>query len=261
MRIEEDAEDKAAFKVPTLADVALASFIFRCLEGQEDAHAKLVKRRALIKKLQSGQAGVEDVKKHVISEYLNKWKCRLSPNSGNAKRICDALASAGERLRSVQKGLRNVTGLPDSSADSHQDVNGDARAMACAYKTLMKKSGIGPTVASKLLGAVWDGLFVIWDRNIRLRFREALPATRVEKGQLYALFLGRMRGWMLRLDEDAERTLGGDRFEDFINAKLCGPSRSATKLLDEYNYVTITLGMQRPPRWLLDMLRNVKGQG
>lgn len=103
------------------------------------------------------------------------------------------------------------------------------------FELLENVHGVGPTNSSKILHLFSPDFFIMWDRGIR----ETLTGHKNYKKRDYAIFLKNMR----------ER-ISGSTFSELkgllLKIKLLeieGVKKTIPKLIDEYNFVTITKKM------------------
>ena len=91
----------------------------------------------------------------------------------------------------------------------------------------------------------------MWDNRIKTQLSRGQPAN-AEPGRLYAEFIRQVAEEISQLKRDVERLKRSQDVFQLVERK----SGSLVKLVDEYNYVTITLGHAIPSsaeleKWLV----------
>lgn len=136
--------------------------------------------------------------------------------------------------------------LPDSSLTSDRLSDSQIEACAKAYWELSMCNGarrhlglktafvtVGPTAAAKVLFAARPNSLPPWDEPIRRHFR-------FDGGEAsYAAYLGYVREQIKELSVNAAHV--GIKPEDIPSA-VGRPQSTLPKLVDEYNWVTVTRG-------------------
>jgi|SRR5208283_2945543 len=204
-----------AYLQPTLFGVVYASRLFR--EAYDpSSYRDFVMKTAPTLDLGNVSHGKE------LLKWLNKLGCRIDEN--RFPELSSQLTKwfAEQSLPSVDIDLAE---LGDSSFDQ----------LMLAYESL-RNCGLGPTRAAKALFAVRPRCAIPWDESIRTEFK--LP----ENGRGYRDMLKLSRQEEILLVEDANRC----GIADIPKAVGGAAHDTLAKLLDEYHWITISVGHQIP---------------
>lgn len=153
--------------------------------------------------------------RNTIIEFLKAWKIRYT------KRIKPIKLK--EKLRKLNAHFQVFRNECLMALDFDREMTLNDRRMKVSevvkeiYLGLCDEKGIGPTSAAKIMHGVNPEVFMMWDRKIR----EGYGYDGNEVG--YLRFLIEARSILLRMASYLRET-----------------DRSATKLLDEYNYMKFT---------------------
>jgi hypothetical protein len=156
-----------------------------------------------------------------IIAFLNKWKCRFSPEA--------AIPALSDWIRDNAAQLETFGGV----AINRENILNRLREQAEIYYSLLSlKSGSPPPIhnmsdaaASKILHVMQPAAFVMWDRNIERYFRAG-----------YHDFLEKMHKFARKLDQMVPAEGEGDA-EAYVNGRLAYPIRKTlAKFIDEYNW-------------------------
>lgn len=117
-----------------------------------------------------------------------------------------------------------------------------------AFNCLFFRTWGGDTVVSKVLHFFNISLFVMVDSDITMHFSKY-------GSRGYLEFLQDMQREAVEVLNDFQQLGLSGRLEEFLSHELNYSSiRPLTKLIDDYNWVTITRGWPKiPPDWLLDL--------
>lgn len=195
-----------------------------------------------------------EVQKKIIEGFLNRWKCRVRNTAQAAKAIQAGIHELQPHLRSLQTfGIENIPF--DQQIRTKNQITVGALIERCYTRFWNIGHNFGPTATSKLLHILHPELFIMWDGEILKHYHKRY--RRVSgSGTGYLAFLRIMR-------ETADQIYGA-----FHNAQLnppaqvnqtpanylstqmaYNPPKTMAKLLDEYNWVTITHRITVPPHW------------
>ncbi len=182
--------------------------------------------------------------------WLRKWGCRQF-----AKKSED---SASEYLKDW--GQKNIASLPPEGTSLLRLTEGDLKTIGTLYESLYKlpasvrqcsgkniSVAFGPTGAAKILFILSGEMFPPWDvaiRNNKCKNNSSEP------------YINYLRGVIRELQEviaDAEKY--GIKAKD-IPQTLNRPRSSIPKLVDEYNWVTITKNGTPPTFHEIDLWRS-----
>jgi hypothetical protein len=128
--------------------------------------------------------------------------------------------------------------LPQPHVELVDLQNADLDVLVAAYEALLTAHGIGSTTAAKVLFALHPETAMAWDKAIRAVLNIG------ENGQGYQDMLVYSRHEVEMLIADADRC--GIRNRRDIPRIIGSPDRTLARLLDEYNWITITNGHQIP---------------
>ena len=156
--------------------------------------------------------------------------------------------------RDVRDAVQRVIQGQDFAAKNLQDqvltrVDMDfARdAVETAFSQLVSAHGVGYTIAAKVLAVLNPELFVMWDTDIFLAYFYGDGMEAETGGAAYANFLVRMQGAAQAITLDAQQNHGVGNPSEWIQAEVRSPDTcTLAKLIDEYNYLTITRGEVDP---------------
>lgn len=169
-----------------------------------------------------------------LMTFLNEWLCRI-PEAN---------------FPSLKAGLQTwaarwITRLPAAGRDIRSLATQERRQIGDAYAALLAL-GQGlhfqNTAAAKTLHALRPDALPIWDNKIKNQFGREQPAN-AEPGWLYSAFLGEVADEISELEHDVKRLNRSPGDVLHLVSRECG---SLVKLVDEYNYITITLGHAIP---------------
>jgi hypothetical protein len=165
--------------------------------------------------------------------WLNKWGCRIEKE----KKFQQLIPQLGQWY--TDQGNQ----LPARSTDiSELDMN-SFDTLESAY-TALRVCGLGSTSASKALFAIRPKCAIPWDEPIREEFNLG------DDGPSYRQILERSCLEAKTLIDDAKKfgIKGSGEICDNVGAE----ESSLAKLLDEYNWITITAGHNIPSRGELE---------
>jgi len=116
--------------------------------------------------------------------------------------------------------------------EAHQDLSG---------RPATPRRRIGATAAAKVLFAIRPNALVAWDSKIRTQY--------AGENDSYLEFMCEMRETALNLSEECEH----QGFElNELPARLGTPGKTIPKLIDEYNWMTVTREFTPPDRQTLE---------
>jgi len=180
----------------------------------------------------------EDVTNDVIG-FLNKWKCRLPYSSS----LADAIKKAHEDSIIYIKALQDET-IEDWNPNTTKNVGGEILTNQELLLNIYSRfAGIGEhfshVAASKVLHFLLPELVVMWDNTIALNYGTIMTNR---------IYVSRFIPQMKRLANQAIYTYqaekGCSREEAVSALKGFRPPKTIAKLLDEYNYMKYTRGIE-----------------
>jgi hypothetical protein len=210
-----------------LSQLAFAGYIFRKMADDESLAALRAKIGAMpdLGRIETALA---------ILQLLNKWKCRL--------REVDFDTTARE-LANWQDACGKF--LPPNSISLLEMKETDLERAALAYADLFNRKAdrrrrFQATATAKTLFFLRPNAFPPWDEAIR-------DGLNYDGGsESYLRFLKESQIQLLELKKSCEAA-GVDVAQ--VPGIIYRPASTLAKLVDEYNWVTITRGI-RPPDWL-----------
>jgi hypothetical protein len=128
--------------------------------------------------------------------------------------------------------------LPEPHVELVNLQNADLDILVAAYEALLTVHGLGPTVAAKVLFALHPETAMAWDEAIRAVLNIGA------NGQGYQDMLVHSMHDIQMLIAEAGRCGISNRQD--IPGIVGSPDRTLARLLDEYNWITITNGHQIP---------------
>lgn len=191
--------------------------------------------------------------------WLNKWGCRTILKD-NYDLISENLRDFLERNKAVIEKFRGIS-IKNFERDEITKLEGfydELKYIDAGHnKKKNKRYHIGTTGASKIMHILFPDLCVPWDSNIRREF--GLKET----GEDYIKFLEKMKKEVLGLEDSyitfcKKHKVAKRNVNEFVRGILNDKTeKSITKMIDEFNWITITKKFDRlPPRTLLDLLSN-----
>ena len=242
--------------MPTWDEFAWAAFLYGAIGGNYD-YQGLMRQTHLLGSLRTNPTGLQtnQIQQKVVRDFLNRWKCRVqnTPQSANAIQTT---------LQNLLPYTQILNGLIIATVNFTQQVNVNNSLMTvgqvivhCYTKVRNIKYKFGPTATSKLLHILQPELFIMWDKEILSHYRQQNRQVS-DSGQGYCAYLEFMEQAAMQVHQS------------FRNAALNPPAtanqtpavylstqmnynsfKTLAKYLDEYNWVTITRGVQVPPPW------------
>ena len=206
--------------MPTLFGVAYTARLFREVDDPS-SFGQLLHLTAPAINLQN-PAHVQ-----ALLNWLNKWGCRIAGNLFPA--LSTSLSNWDQQWRPR---------LPQPHVELVNLRNADVDILANAYEALLTVYGLGPSAAAKVLFAVHPEAAMAWDEAIRAGLN--IGGDR----QGYQDMLVRSKHEAAMLVANAGRC-GISNARD-IPRIVASPDRTLARLLDGYNWITITQGHQIP---------------
>ncbi len=200
----------------TLQDLALASFLYGYVADDDKPY----------KELHDKTGGYVDLDKsrhiHYLLNWLRKWGCR-------------SLAKDRDReiIKNILSWWRNHREkFPDKDSLLWKMKEHEFDFLNLVYKNLTNTiEKIGPTTASKILFALRPNIFLPWDGAIRSKYK------RQGNSDEYIEFLKSIQAILIELDKEC-RSKGF--VLEALPEKIERDGSSVIKLVDEYNFITIS---------------------
>jgi len=234
--------------MPTWNEFMWAVFYFgvmsKDITGNSD-YLQLMRQHEFLQALGTNpnQLQAEEVQQKVITGFLNCWKCRISNPPEAANAVLETLQNLAPYLQALQD--QEIEGV---QLDALLNIDGNqteiSRIIEHCYDEIRKIGHrFGPTATSKLLHILQPRLFVMCDGPILSHYHQ-IDARISNRGQGYCRFLQTMQDVTAHIREELQNPT------NYLNEVMeYHPPKTMAKYLDEYNWVTITHGVQIPPHW------------
>lgn len=193
--------------------------------------------------LRAATGGAPDpaIRQHCDSllRWLNQWGCRIRrPRPGECAVFADQLAAwwstYGTRLPAASLHRLDDAQI-DLLAEAYADLAQRPATAPVPVGHSARARRVAPTAAAKLMFVLRPATVTAWDARIAHRTVGGTSA------QHFAEHLRRARRWCEGVLAEAERAGIDD-----IPAHVGRPTSSLAKLMDEWNYLTITRGKSAP---------------
>ncbi len=159
-----------------------------------------------------------------LLRFLNQWKSRLP--DGLARQLSARLP----------KIVHYLGPLAEAALDDEELAESTFAAAEKAFGGLTSLQYVGPTTASKILGVLNPGLFVMWDGPIQKEYFN----WEARNGFAYRIFLEVMRESALSIAADA-RSQGITDAAAIISAEMRQePPFTLAKFINDYVWLTVT---------------------
>lgn len=174
-------------------------------------------RRSLLER--SSEADAEK-----LLRFLNQWKSRCP------YRVSQKLSTA---LPEVACHLAPLSDAAIDAGDLHDSAFSSAER---AYDSLVSIPRVGPTIASKILGVLNPGFFVMWDKDIQQKYFD----RQERNGHTYTVFLKAMENSARSIVADAHK-YGIEEPAVVISKEIQqNPPFTLAKFINDYIWLTIT---------------------
>lgn len=173
--------------------------------------------------------------RNALLEFLNKWNCRIKKDDNPL----------------FHRSIRNwyssfFNNLPEGDRNLWELTEEEIRKVGCAYGDLSKRpatdrKSFGQAPTAKILFAIRPKSLMAWDKEIRKHY--------VGQNGAYTEFIKKMQDLTCELKEQCRKhnsTLGN------LPRKLGCPDFTVPKLIDEYNWITITKNCKLPDKKTLE---------
>jgi len=219
----------------TFKELAWGAFIFKAGYGDYSIYQPLASDRDYLLRLQTNPT-IEDFEK--LRNFLVHYGVPWAPKDLPQKHL-----SVWPRLQPHIQRLSNER-LETCDFNSRQIQD----EISAAFNCLLFRTWGAETVVSKVLHFLNLSLFMMIDSPIMMRFSKS-------GSQGYLDFLHDMQREAAEALNDYQQLGLPGRFEEFLSRALNYDGiRPLTKLIDDYNWVTITRGWPKtPPNWLFDL--------
>jgi len=161
----------------TWEEFAWAVFYFGVISGdikRDSDYLTLMRQDQFLQCLRTNPKTIEvdDIREKIISDFLNRWKCRIKNTRGVASAIRTSIKRLLGHLNALHD-LRVESFQPDAVVDIEADQITISEAIEQCYRQIRKIGyRFGPTATSKLLHILQPALFVMWDNPILDNYRK-----------------------------------------------------------------------------------------
>jgi hypothetical protein len=226
-------------------DFLWALFYYKAIGGDE-AYFKLVSNTQFKTILNSPRRSfTNDFVEKCLIKFLNKWNTRIDSN-----RVKTELTIV---LKQIKPFVAKLNKYKIASVNFEDKIVIDGRRdnienfCSKLFYQVDDITGIGPTATSKILHVLIPSLFTMWDKSIFDEFHHRYAKITFD-GQGYIIFLRELQHLISNLIPNP--SLGEQSIEKYVALKLqYQHPKTLAKLIDEYNWITITKKIQVPPVW------------
>jgi hypothetical protein len=215
----------------------------------DQAYVEILKQQDFLKKLRDhpGDLEVEEIRNTLV-KFLNRWGCRLrNYDNVTASGLQGCLVKTHPELSSLQK--YSILDFNLENVEMTEWVERVFNGFWHCGSGSAAAGNFGPTATSKLLHVMNPDFFPLWDEAIRLAYWKEDDRI-VENGRGYCIFMDKLRKMAEDLRSKCEMRFGTLDPARLISERLkIDPPHSILKFIDEFNWVTYKLGVQRPKRW------------
>jgi len=177
-----------------------------------------------------------------ILRFLKAWGIRAIPNLDNNKEIDDVKHILIKTFKGLKKDFEKLNGVKLINCKFNDEQK---QTIKNIFRNLKKVKWIGETAVPKIMHLALPNLFVMWDKSIRTEYEY----NGTEDG--YLKFLEEMQKKAKNLLEQFKKKNHLENISDYeaqkrfeekmqIEAKNRLYQKNLTKLIDEYNWQTIT---------------------
>jgi len=217
--------DKLSFE-----DLSTASLVYYIASHSEEGWADKSYKKFYIdcgnELIEYTEKGNKKALKKIIqclADFLKSWHSLRGADINKFQQQLETFLSNDENAMKIKKFHKK---------DIEKSSLGDIKASGELYESIMGVSGIGPTNASKILHVLCPKFFVMWDRKIREKH-----IGKNCNSEAYIEFLCLMKNKMpIVQDTNQLKNIG-----EILENKPC--EKTMAKLIDEYNFITITKGI------------------
>jgi len=245
-----------SLRTPTWDEFAWSAFLYGAIGGDK-SYQELMNKTVFLNDLRNNPQNltIQNIRKELITGFLNRWKCRVINSNQSA-------SSIKNQLINLLPFLHNLNGLDITTCDFNkifniQQKNYTAQQIIyCLYKGYRNLGyRFGPTATSKLLHVLQPDLFVMWDGEI-IKYYKRLKIGVSSSYQGYFNYLLEMQNIAQQISLNfnqaslTPKKLPNQSLENYLSVNMgYSPTKSIAKYIDEYNWVTITNNVKVPPNW------------
>jgi len=158
-----------------------------------------------------------------ITEFLKSWHSLRGADETKFRDQLENFLSKDENIIKIRKFSKK-----EIEKSSLEDIIESGEL----YQSIMGIEGVGPTNSSKILHMLCPKFFIMWDKRIREKY-----IGKKSNADAYVKFLRLMIDKIpASLDSIQMKDI-----EEILEDKSC--EKTIAKLIDEYNFVTITKGI------------------
>ena len=215
------AELRATLSPTTYAQVCWAAQVYNTGEHSYNEFYRAVYsadfRRSLLER--SSEADAER-----LLRFLNQWKSR---------RTYQLAHQFPDVLPKVACHLVPLSGVAIEAGESGDYIFDSAKQ---AFDSLVSIPNVGPTTASKILGVLNPGFFVMWDNAIQQKYFN----RRKRDGHTYSIFLKEMQKSAASIVADAHKHGIEEPAVVISKAIRQRPPFTLAKFINDYIWLTVT---------------------
>ncbi|MBA7663082.1 hypothetical protein ES703_71120 [subsurface metagenome] len=242
--------------MPTWDEFAWAAFLYGAIGGDRD-YQGLMSQTQFLNSLMTNpmKLQVNQIQQQLIKGFFNRWKCRVQ----NTPQSAGSIQTTLQNLLPYLQVLDNFT-IKNLHFTQMVNVNNNQMKVRQVIEhSYTKVRSIGyrfaATATSKLLHILQPELFVMWDKDILNHYKQ-INSQVSDSGQGYYVYLEIMQQVATQVNQSFQNaTLNPPAGANqnpavYLSTQMnYNPPKTLAKYLDEYNWVTITNGVQVPPSW------------
>ena len=239
----------------TLDDIVWAALNYRdsgdlhTVVAGDQAYVKILKQQNFLQKLRDrpGDLRVEEIR-NILVKFLNRWGCRLrNYDNVTASGLQGCLVRTHPELSDLQK--YSIFDFSLENVEMTEEVERVFTGFWHCGSGSTAAGNFGPTATSKLLHVINPAFFALWDEAIRIAYWKEDDRI-VESGRGYSVFMHELRKMAEHLRSECEEKFGALDPARLISERMkIDPPHSILKFIDEFNWVTYKLRVQRPKGW------------
>ena len=203
--------------------------LYRIITGNDVEYKEAITNaKNLLKRINKGNIADELIKVGIIG-FLNKWRCRYAKEKSSKIKEFLRKNKIKDYLNKLNSySLKDIAENPEG-VEIREKIKG-------IYQKIRDEKLMGPTCASKFLHILFPKLFVMWDDNIRKKYKEDYNEEIKDNGKGYYKYLVKMNKIKESLESECSKIGIQPNVEKYLNDKF-GFDYTIAKYLDEYNWV------------------------
>ena len=236
--------------MPTWSELAWAAFLFGYGTTNGDPKYQSIMGWSFLNTLGINLLNPQQIQYQIIKEFLNDWgRCHIHNNPQSAQAILTTLQNLVPYLQALNAfDIRAVNFAQNIIVSgNHLTVS---QAVEQCYTSLRNIGyNFGPAATSKLLHILQPSLLIMWDNPILSRYQSINPRV-TDSGQGYCIYLQMMQQAATQIYQSFPCALNPPDPATYLSTQMgYTPPKTLAKYIDEYNWITITHGVQVPPSW------------